>query len=149
VSKVEILWSVDIVNTESSRFHTEGRIVRHLFTMLFWSVIFMPAPGAFETPYQVAPLDLSHDSFYFTRRTEIERRLEELEKGEATRILIDVDDRERPNKTFAIGVRWDDFSKDDTVEIVEVGDLCLALDDMHADLLLYIVYWRKSTVFYL
>lgn len=34
-------------------FHSEGRIVRHIFLLLFWSIIFQPVEGAFETAYQV------------------------------------------------------------------------------------------------
>jgi len=94
----------------------------HIFTLLFWSVLFdSDVPGAFETPFQMAPLDLVHDSFYSSREGSIQARLEELEAGCAVAIIEEVDDRERPHKTWATGVRWDDFSKQDAVEIAQVS----------------------------
>ncbi|KAI0723944.1 hypothetical protein C8T65DRAFT_714858 [Cerioporus squamosus] len=66
-------------------FHSEGRIVTTLFGLLFWAVIFAPIPGAFETPYQSAPLDLAEDTFYFSREDIIEARLEEIQQGQAAR----------------------------------------------------------------
>ncbi|KAF9513418.1 hypothetical protein BS47DRAFT_1393281 [Hydnum rufescens UP504] len=107
-------------------FHSEGRIVHHLFLLLFWSIVFLPIPGAFETSYQIAPLDLGHDSFYHARQAEIQQRLQEIKDGEGPRILEEVDDRERPRKTFAIGARWEQFTKEDTLEI-SIGGNALAL----------------------
>lgn len=31
--------------------------------MIFWDVLFAPVPGAFETEFQSAPLDLNSDAF--------------------------------------------------------------------------------------
>src|SRR5271170_5353384 len=49
-------------------FHSEGSIVRTLFGLLFFDIIFAPIPGAFETPYQSAPLDIAEDAFYYARK---------------------------------------------------------------------------------
>ncbi|KAF8310540.1 hypothetical protein DL93DRAFT_1584990 [Clavulina sp. PMI_390] len=102
--------------------HSEGRVVRHIFLLLFWEIIFLPVEGAFETAYQMAPLDISHDSFYFARKKEIDTRLKEIEDGEASRIARETDQRERKLNTFAIGAAWDLCTKEETLEIIECFD---------------------------
>ncbi|RPD66429.1 hypothetical protein L226DRAFT_479073 [Lentinus tigrinus ALCF2SS1-7] len=98
-------------------FHSEGRIVTTLFGLLFWEIIFAPIPGAFETKYQSAPLDLAEDTFYYSRQDLIEARLEEIEQGQAAEIV----EREHiKNKdVLCIGVRWDLFSREDLVTIAK------------------------------
>lgn len=44
-------------------FHSEGSILTTVFGLLFWDILFAPVPGAFETAFQSAPLDLGEDSF--------------------------------------------------------------------------------------
>jgi Fanconi-associated nuclease 1 len=102
------------------RYHSEGRIMRHIFLLLFWSIIFQPVEGAFETSYQIAPLDIGHDSFYFARRAEIEARLKEIEDGGGVRIARETDERERKLNTFAIGAAWDLCTREDAIEIIQV-----------------------------
>lgn len=106
------------------RFHSEGAIISTLFGLLFWDILFAPIPGAFETPYQSAPLDLFHDSFVTAREDIIEARLAELveDEGSARRIVEAVDERERENETWCVGVRWDQFQRDDLLEIVDVSN---------------------------
>lgn len=50
----------------------------------------------------------------------MERRLEEIKQGKAPDFLAEVDDKYRENNTMCVGVRWNDFSKQDLVEIVTV-----------------------------
>lgn len=88
--------------------------------LLFWSIIFQPVEGAFETSYQIAPLDIGHDSFYFARKAEIDALLKEIENGEAVRIARTTDERERKLNTFAIGAAWDLCTKEESLEIIEV-----------------------------
>lgn len=92
-----------------------------IFALLFWDVIFADIPGAFETPYQSAPMDLTEDSFYCARKEMIEQRLSELREGKAREILERHDDKYRAKETWCVGVRWDLCPKQDLVEIVEVG----------------------------
>lgn len=110
-----------------NRFHSEGSIVSTLFGLLFWDILFAPVPGAFETPYQSAPLDLVHDSFFTSREDIINTRLDELtnDPNAARRIIGDVDLRERERETWCIGVNWDLFERDDLLEIVDVSILRL------------------------
>lgn len=101
-------------------YHSEGRILMHIFTLLFWPVIFDDSiPGAFETRFQSCPLDLVHDTFFPVREEAIMRRLKQIEGGMAPEFIREVDDRERPRKTWAVGARWDDFPLEDVLNIVE------------------------------
>ncbi|CAE6500685.1 unnamed protein product [Rhizoctonia solani] len=103
-------------------FHSEGTIVLTLFGLLFWDILFAPIPGAFETPYQSAPLDLAHDSFFGSREEIINARLDELRNtpGAAHQIATSVYSREREREPWCVGMRWDLFEhEDELVEIVE------------------------------
>ena len=102
-------------------YHCEGRIVTTLFGLLFWDVIFAPIPGAFETPYQTAPLDIFEDTFYHAREELIEKRLDEICANNARQIIQTVDDEHRERGTWCLGVRWDLFPKEDLLEIAEVS----------------------------
>ncbi|RUS18970.1 hypothetical protein BC937DRAFT_88121 [Endogone sp. FLAS-F59071] len=102
-------------------FHWENGIATTLFGLLFWDILFQPYPGAFETSYQTAPLDLATDSFYFTRCYEINRRLCDISNGEFGEILKTVDERERERRTWCVGVSWD-YEKQDLSEVAECID---------------------------
>jgi len=100
-------------------YHCEGRIVTTLFGLLFWDIIFAPIPGAFETPYQTAPLDIFEDTFYLSREEIIEARLDEICEGKARTIIERVDNEHRQRGTWCLGVRWELFPKQDLLEIAE------------------------------
>jgi len=90
--------------------------------LLFWDILFADVPGAFETPYQSAPLDIAEDCFYYAREGLISDRLTEIEQGKARGILKKIDDENRPKGTWCVGVRWDMFEQQDLLEIVDVSD---------------------------
>jgi fanconi-associated nuclease 1 len=112
--------------------------VSTIFGLLFWDVyvvllcrgtrltplpslrIFASVPGAFETPYQSAPLDIFEDTFYSARRELIDQRLTALKRGEAHVLLEQVITRERVHRTSCIGVDWD-FQPVDLLDIVDVS----------------------------
>ncbi|KAJ3720822.1 hypothetical protein DFJ43DRAFT_1204778 [Lentinula guzmanii] len=100
-------------------FHSETCILTTIFALLFWDIIFADIPGAFETAYQIAPLDLVEDSFYYSRKEIIESRLKELKDGKALDILEKHERLYRESKTWCVGVRWDVCGKDELAEIVE------------------------------
>lgn len=102
-------------------YHCEGRIVTTLFGLLFWDIIFAPVPGAFETPYQTAPLDIFEDTFYYAREDLIEKRLDDISTNHARQIIQNVDAEHRERGTWCLGVRWDLFPKEDLLEIAEVS----------------------------
>jgi len=96
-------------------FHSEGNITRMIFGLLFWDVIFASVPGAFETPFQSAPLDIAEDSFYHARKDLIEARLRQIRDGKAREIVEHVDSAQREKDTWCVGVRWDLFVRQDLV----------------------------------
>ncbi|KAE8149052.1 VRR-NUC domain-containing protein [Aspergillus avenaceus] len=98
-------------------FHSEGGIVRTLFTYLFYDILFTYVPNVFQTPYQTCPLDLHTDAFYATRASEINHRLVELTNGAAERILRDVHACHSPRQPCAIGLDWA-VELNDLVDIV-------------------------------
>lgn len=100
-------------------YHSESSILTTLFTLLIWPVLFHPLPGAFETSYQTAPLDLGEDTFASSRRELLEGRLAEMSKTKrALELLREVDNQERPRGTWAVGVNWE-YEKEDLEEILE------------------------------
>ncbi|KAK4052984.1 hypothetical protein OIO90_004108 [Microbotryomycetes sp. JL221] len=108
-------------------FHSENGILTTIFTLVFWDIVFAPVNGVFETAYQSRPLDLTTDAFAVVRRPLIDARLEAIRHGQATEFLEVADDRERPLNTFAVGVNWARYSKQDLIEIVEsIGGEALA-----------------------
>ncbi|KAJ4477339.1 hypothetical protein J3R30DRAFT_3484850 [Lentinula aciculospora] len=113
-------------------FHSETCILTTIFALLFWDIIFADIPGAFETRYQIAPLDLVEDSFYHARKEMIESRLKELKEGKALKILDRHDKLYRESKTWCVGVRWDVCGKEDLVEIVECmgGDALVVICEL-------------------
>lgn len=92
-----------------------------LFGLLFWDVIFAPVAGAFETPYQAAPLDIAEDTFYFSRQEIADARLQEIKNGEGPTILAGALGKYSEYRTCCVGVRWDLFSDQDLLEIADVS----------------------------
>lgn len=58
--------------------HCEGGVFGMLFVLLMWDVLWLDVPGAFASPHQTAPLDLSTDGFYAKRRDAIDAALTSL-----------------------------------------------------------------------
>ncbi|TYJ52262.1 hypothetical protein B9479_007136 [Cryptococcus floricola] len=101
-------------------YHSESSILTTLFTLLLWPVLFHPLPGAFETSYQTAPLDLGEDTFLPSRSALLEARLALIASSskKAVELLLEADDRERERATWAVGVNWE-YGKEDLVEILQ------------------------------
>ncbi|KAJ3553515.1 hypothetical protein NM688_g3569 [Phlebia brevispora] len=101
-------------------FHCEGRIITTLFGLLFWDIIFAPIDGAFETPYQSAPLDIAEDTFFYSREDIAKERLKVLEDAEEDAISAMVEESYTTHEgQMCIGVRWDMFEKQDVMEIAK------------------------------
>ncbi|KAG2210228.1 hypothetical protein INT47_003213 [Mucor saturninus] len=106
--------------------HCENGIVKMIAVLLFWDIIFAPMTGVFETPYQMAPLDLGSDAFYEARLDIINVRLREISEGHYKDIILKVDERERARGTVCIGTNWD-YEQQDILEIAEcIGASSLA-----------------------
>lgn len=101
-------------------YHCEGKLLTMIFVLVMWDIMFQDTvPGSFETPYQSAPLDLGSDSFAIVRSAEIRERLSHVERTGGLDLIEAVDDRERELKTWAVGCRWDMFSKQDILEVAQ------------------------------
>lgn len=99
-----------------------------LFALLLWPVLFHPLPGAFETPYQTAPLDLGEDTFAPARQSLLEAALARmsLSTSSALDMLRETDSRERPNLTWAVGVNWE-YGASDLEELLQcIGGRAMA-----------------------
>jgi hypothetical protein len=59
--------------------HCEGSPYYAIFILLFWDIIFdATVPYVFQTPYQDAPLDLTTEVFYMSRKSAIDQRLKDI-----------------------------------------------------------------------
>jgi hypothetical protein len=102
----------------------------------------MDIPGAFETPYQLAPLDLGDDSFYRSRQADIEERLQQMTSTtKAIRLLRETDEVERERGTLAIGVDWT-YERADLEEIIKVS--ALLINSCLINLSLHSSAWEAS-----
>lgn len=131
--------------------------------LLFWDIIFSPVPGAFETPYQTAPLDLWSDAFYVERIGVINERLDLIGQVDSSMyldIIRRVDDKERPLQTLCAGVNWN-YEQVHLLEIAEVrqkkggdGEDVIDLEDSmiffsvwgHKLFHHFVDYWLKNLV---
>lgn len=96
-------------------------MLKTLFGLLFWDIIFADIPGAFDTKYQICPLDMFHDSFYRARKRRISERLEELRNGEAPSILEKHDRKYREQNVLSVAVNWDLCTQEELLEIIKVS----------------------------
>ncbi|KAJ1726934.1 hypothetical protein LPJ61_004863, partial [Coemansia biformis] len=85
--------------------HSENAIATTLFALLFWDIIFYPLPGVLDNEYQSQPLDMGSDSFYPSRRAQIEQRLDDIAAGNFGGAIRDVYTRECG--VACVGVSWE------------------------------------------
>ena len=105
------------------RLHSETQVLKTLFGLLFWDILFADIPGAFETAFQKAPLDIVEDSFYYARQSLIDDRLREIREGKSKEIVKRHDDKYREKKTMCLCVNWDFCTTDDLMEMIEASNL--------------------------
>lgn len=67
-------------------FYVENNLIRSLFGLCFWDIIYAPVSGAFFNPFQRGPVDLYTPDFVDSRRMLISARFEELEKNGPLRL---------------------------------------------------------------
>lgn len=119
-------------------FHAEGGIVRTLFALLFFDVLFCYVPNVFQTAYQTCPLDLHTEGFVEARMSEVNARLAEIGNGEAERIIRHVWATQGERKTCVIGLDWN-FELEDLCEIArcfggdKLGTLCKVMAEEYAE----------------
>ncbi|EPQ25837.1 uncharacterized protein PFL1_06512 [Pseudozyma flocculosa PF-1] len=100
--------------------HCEGKVLTMIFALVMWDVLFRSdVEGAFETPFQAAPLDLGSDAFAVVRSREIRERLDEIERTGGLHLIARADDEQRPRRTWAVGCRWDLFGREELLEVAQ------------------------------
>jgi len=99
-------------------YHSEGGVLRTLFALLFYDILFLYLPNVFQTEYQTCPLDLHTDAFYASRMSEVNHRLVEIGNGKAGELIEQVWREQEEKRTAVVGLRWD-FELDDLLEIVQ------------------------------
>ena len=63
---------------------------------------------------------------YVGRLDIIKERLDRISKGDYKKIILEADERERPRRTFGVGVNWN-YEQQDILEIAEcIGATSLA-----------------------
>jgi hypothetical protein len=62
-------------------YYIENTLMRSLFGLCFWDIIYAPISGAFFNPFQRGPVDLYTPDFAESRQTLISDRFKELEKN--------------------------------------------------------------------
>lgn len=95
--------------------HCEGAVLRSVFGLLFWDVLFGPTSDAaacvpvFVSPYQDAPLDLdTAGTFYLNRADIIEKRLLHIQTACEWGLASELADRYRScYRQRCRGVTWD------------------------------------------
>lgn len=103
--------------------HCEGDIFVSLFALTFWDILFdINIPFVFQTPYQDAPLDLTTEAFYETRKDAIEKRLMLVENSTVEDLKSPVYAIIRATYDLWVGracrgLFWERYSRDDFVEI--------------------------------
>ena len=122
-------------------FHTEGGILQMLFTLIFWDIIFAECPDVFQTPYQIAPLDLPEECFYRSRRDSIELRLKLIAQDRPSLLTLLTECYTNYRGINAIGVQWDVFSLETLLEAVS----CIPADSLAGICRLFAEDFRHRT----
>ncbi|XP_055412616.1 fanconi-associated nuclease 1 isoform X3 [Bubalus kerabau] len=92
--------------------HGEGSTFSTLFGLLLWDIIFMDGvPDAFRNAYQAAPLDLCTDSFFESRASAMEARLQQIHSApeESLRAWVAAAWQAQEGRVSSL-VSWDRFS---------------------------------------
>jgi fanconi-associated nuclease 1 len=102
-------------------YHCESGVLRTLFAYLFYDVLFVYIPNVFQTEFQTCPLDLHTDSFYPSRVSEVNARLNEISNGEASSLVRNVWEAQHEQKTCVVGLDWT-FAIEDLEDIVQAWE---------------------------
>lgn len=103
--------------------HSEGDVLVSLFALLFWDIIFdANVPYVFQTPYQDAPLDLTTEAFYESRKERIEERLKLIENSScddlnSTMFCIIRSTYDLWVGRTCRGMNWERYTREEFIEI--------------------------------
>ncbi|CAM8921116.1 unnamed protein product [Rhodiola kirilowii] len=118
VEELALQYYAGVEGGEWKGVHSESGIWLTIFGILMWDIIFADVPN-------IAPLDLDTDSFYLSRKDNIESHLQKIQAGMAEEILIS--SWQCNEGTSCKGVNWDRHSLSDLRAVVTcIGGSCLA-----------------------
>ncbi|CAM8914893.1 unnamed protein product [Rhodiola kirilowii] len=118
VEELALQYYAGVEGGEWKGVHSESGIWLTIFGLLMWDIIFADVPNT-------APLDLDTDSFYLSRKDNIESHLQKIQAGMAEEILIS--SWQCNEGTSCKGVNWDRHSLSDLRAVVTcIGGSCLA-----------------------
>lgn len=80
-SRVEICARAYYQHLGYESYYVENSLMRSLFGLCFWDIIYAPVSGVFFNPFQRGPIDLYTPDFVHSRRALIAGRFKELEKN--------------------------------------------------------------------
>jgi|TARA_B110000914_G_scaffold16187_1_gene12497 hypothetical protein len=83
---VEICARAYYQNLGYESYYVENSLIRGLFGLCFWDIIYAPVSGAFFNPFQRGPVDLYTPDFVGSRRKLISDRFKELKKNGPLRL---------------------------------------------------------------
>ncbi|CAM8914894.1 unnamed protein product [Rhodiola kirilowii] len=125
VEELALQYYAGVEGGEWKGVHSESGIWLTIFGLLMWDIIFADVPNVFRSRFQTAPLDLDTDSFYLSRKDNIESHLQKIQAGMAEEILIS--SWQCNEGTSCKGVNWDRHSLSDLRAVVTcIGGSCLA-----------------------
>jgi hypothetical protein len=117
--------------------YVENHLLRALFGLAFWDVIFHPLKGVFHHPYQHGPADLFRTEFREARASLIETRLDEIATGEIEPILDTYDEKQGLANAL---VNWRHLDRDlvsRAIECIPGHHLAAIFDRLSRDLARY------------
>jgi len=102
--------------------HDEGSIVKSLFGLIFWDIIYEHfVRDVFRSSYQRAPLDLWSGEFYGNRKERIDKRLETLCKWDMKYVQDYVEKIFEENEGKESIVNWHRFRNLQQIVVSELN----------------------------
>ena len=116
-------------------FYVENNLLRGLFGLCFWDIIYAPIEGAFFNPFQRRPADLYTQDFVANRHSMITARLKHLKKSGFRKLAESVYTRKYGvANTFVNWRRLNEVLLEAAFERIPFYDLVLIFEKMLVDL---------------
>ncbi len=118
----------------SEAYYVENSLIRSLFGLIFWDIIYAPVKGAFFHPFQRGPADLNTPDFVMLRQSLIDERFAELDQGIEQRVTCTLKEKYGTANQFVYWGLFDDVLLNRCINNIPVQDLKLIFQRMLSDL---------------
>eukprot|EP01132_Coremiostelium_polycephalum_P002052 gene2052-2530_t len=89
-----------------------------IFVLFFWDIIFDDSiPLVFQSPFQDAPLDFGSNEFYYQRKSNCDKRLQEIENADGTYIQNILEQSWENNGYVVRGINWSKYDLEELLNI--------------------------------